>query len=288
MVERKILAHLQLRQGPNKVRIRGVFQPFRDAIKLFRKESFIPRNSNQWIFVGSRIIILWLALILWTLYVSHNPIYYLEYGILLFIVISRLRVYRTLLAGWSSNSKYAFLGGVRSIAQTISYEIVAGFILLEICLFFFRYNMGLNIFEGGGVGFLFIGGLFFFWFLSILAETNRTPFDFVEGERELVRGFNVEYRSEKFVLIFMAEYLNIIFVRLLTSSLFLYSFLGGLGVYLGTLFFRYMVIYIRARLPRVRLDVIMKFFWESALPFVLGIFFFVAIFFYFFLFIRNS
>lgn len=283
LCERKILAHFQLRKGPNKVSIRGVFQPFRDAIKLLTKERFIPINSNKWIFWCSRVRMLWLRLCLWSIYIRERPLYYIEYRTLLFIVISRLAVFTTLLAGWSSNSKYSFLGGIRSIAQTISYEIVSGFILLEISLFFFSFNLVLNFYIGGGVGVFLIGGLFFFWYLSILAETNRTPFDFVEGERELVSGFNVEYGSEKFILIFIAEYLNIIFVSLLTSSLFIYPFIGGLGLYLFCLLFSFRFIYVRASLPRVRLDAIIRFFWQSALPFVLRRFFFIRIIFYFFL-----
>lgn len=281
LCERKILAHFQLRKGPNKVSIRGVFQPFRDAIKLLSKERFVPHNSHKWIFWAASVGILRLRLCLWACYIRANPSFYTEYCVLYFIVISSLAVFTTLLAGWASNSKYAFLGRVRSIAQTISYEIVAGFILLIVCLFSFGFNLGINFLTGeGGVGIFFIGGLFFFWFLSILAETNRRPFDFVEGERELVRGFNVEYGSEKFILIFMAEYLNIMFVRLLTSALFVYPFLGGLGLYFTTLIFCFLFIYVRASLPRFRLDTMIRFFWQSALPFVLGRFFFFGRIFY--------
>ena len=274
LCERKALAHFQLRKGPNKVSLRGIFQPFRDAIKLLTKERIVPHGAHKWIFTAARVGSLWLRLCLWACYIRDNPAYYIEYCIPYFIVISGLAVFTTLLAGWSSNSKYAFLGGVRSIAQTIRYEIVSGFILLIVSLYSFGFNLGINFVEGeGGVGIFLIRGLFLFWILAMLAETNRRPFDFVEGERELVRGFNVEYGSEKFILIFMAEYLNIMFVRLLTSALFIYPFLGGFGLYFFTLFFCFFNIYVRASLPRFRLDTIIELFWKTALPFVLGGFF---------------
>jgi len=275
LLERKALGYVQTRKGPSKVGILGIFQPFRDAIKLFSKESVILINSNKLIFILSPVLIFFLSLLLWSLYYRFNNVYYFEFGFIFFLCISRVSVYTTLIAGWSSNSKYAFLGSMRGVAQTISYEISASFLILSILCFYFCFNVIFVLLELT-IGLIFISFfVFFLWFICILAETNRTPFDFVEGESELVSGFNVEFSSELFVLIFIAEYLNILFIRILTSIIFLPNFgIFGLEVFLFSFLFSYMFIHIRGSLPRIRYDHLIDFCWKISLPLTLSFLFF--------------
>lgn len=275
LIERKVLGYLQTRKGPNKVGIIGIFQPFRDAIKLFRKESVILINSNQLVFIISPGFIFIFRLLLWRLYFRFSPVYLFEYGIIFFLRISSLRVYTTLIAGWASNSKYAFLGGLRGVAQTISYEIRASFLILSVIIFFYSFNFFFLIFNINFRSLLFYFPLFILWLIRILAETNRTPFDFVEGESELVRGFNVEYSSELFVLLFIAEYLNILFVSIITRIIFIPNLnFWGIEIFFFTLFFSYIFIHIRGSLPRIRYDCLIGFCWKVSLPLTLFFLFF--------------
>jgi len=258
LLERKVLGYIQLRKGPNKVGIIGLLQPFSDALKLFRKELSTPTVSNLICFIMSPVISLVLALLLWFIYPRSSPIFFVSFGILLFFCVSSLRVYCTLGAGWSSNSKYSLLGALRGVAQTISYEVSIALILLR-CLvvkgrlrfIFIYFNSYLGCF------FLFIP-LFFVWFTTTLAETNRTPFDFAEGESELVRGFNTEYRGSTFALIFIAEYLNILVIRLFRALIFMPFFslgvLKDIVLIMYTLFFSFVFIWVRGRFPRFRYD----------------------------------
>lgn len=275
LLERKVLGYAQLRKGPNKVGILGLLQPFADALKLFTKELIIPKLSNLVPFLFAPLMGLFLALILWFIYPSSSPVFLVTFGILLFLCVSRLRVYTTLAAGWSSNSKYALLGSLRSIAQTISYEVRIALILLS-CLFILGSLNFILIFDINYVGAFFLCmPLFFIWFTTTLAETNRTPFDFAEGESELVSGFNTEYSRATFALIFIAEYLNILVIRLFSSILFIRFFRVGILkdilLILYTLFFSFVFIWVRGRFPRIRYDRLMNLTWKGFLPFSLGV-----------------
>jgi NADH-ubiquinone oxidoreductase chain 1 len=261
LLERKLLAYFQLRKGPNKVLLMGLPQPIADALKLFLKEQTSPRTANFIPFLIAPSIGLTLALILWPLYPNYYSPFLFSFGALIFLCISRLNVYTTLAAGWASNSKYALLGAIRAIAQTISYEVRIALILLTPLTihasFDFSYiasSLTPKIFPLYPVAII--------WFITILAETNRTPFDFAEGESELVSGFNIEYSAAGFALIFIAEYINILIISLLTSALFLTLPLGPgwhpLTITLFTLLTAMLYVWVRATFPRLRYDLLIS------------------------------
>ena len=253
----------------------GLLQPFADALKLFTKEITYPSLANSLSFLVAPFVGLILALIMWFMYPRMSCRYIVQFGILLFICVSSLSVYVTLAAGWSSNSKYALLGSLRRVAQTISYEVSMALIMLCALLLLCTLNF-LEMYKGSfvGVGLICIP-LFLVWFTTALAETNRTPFDFAEGESELVSGFNTEYRRGTFALIFMAEYLNIIVISLFTSVIFFICFDLGLVrdflLIFYTLFFSFVFIWVRGSFPRMRYDRLINLTWKSFLPFRLGL-----------------
>nr|YP_010546441.1 NADH dehydrogenase subunit 1 [Miridiba trichophora]UYI30137.1 NADH dehydrogenase subunit 1 [Miridiba trichophora] len=267
LLERKVLGYIQIRKGPNKVGFMGVPQPFSDAIKLFTKEQTYPLMSNFNMYFMSPVFSLFLSLSLWLCMPFLTVLFNFNLGILYFLCCSSLGVYAIMIAGWSSNSNYALLGGIRSVAQTISYEVSLSLILLS----FLYLIMSLSIMDfmkyQEYLWFLFIClPLCMVWFVSSLAETNRTPFDFAEGESELVSGFNVEYSSGGFALIFMAEYSSILFMSMLCVMLFL----GGSILYwiffikLG--FMAFVWLWVRGTLPRYRYDKLMYLCWKGFLP----------------------
>nr|YP_010411455.1 NADH dehydrogenase subunit 1 [Meliboeus sinae]URN73101.1 NADH dehydrogenase subunit 1 [Meliboeus sinae] len=275
LLERKVLGYIQLRKGPNKVGLAGLPQPLGDGVKLFTKEQVFPLMSNFFIYYLSPIINLFLALILWL--ASPFWAYFLgfNFGVLFFLCCSSLGVYTIMLSGWSSNSIYSLLGGLRSVSQTISYEVSLALILM--C--FLILSGSVSMFNFINIQ-LYVWGIIYgfplslMWFVSSLAETNRTPFDFAEGESELVSGFNVEYSAGGFALIFLAEYSNILFM----SMLFSLFFLGGdfcsfmFFLKLGVLSFCF--IWVRGTLPRYRYDKLMYLTWKIYLPIVLNFFLF--------------
>nr|YP_010924985.1 NADH dehydrogenase subunit 1 [Harmothoe imbricata]AVW86123.1 NADH dehydrogenase subunit 1 [Halosydna sp. YZ-2018]WKB17963.1 NADH dehydrogenase subunit 1 [Harmothoe imbricata] len=274
LLERKILGYAQLRKGPNKVGISGVPQPFADALKLLAKEQAKPSLSNFLPFLAAPILSLFLALTVWMLYPSSFPTHYFIFGTMFFLCVSSLNVYTTLAAGWSSNSKYSLLGALRSVAQTISYEVSMALILLSPLILICSFDVAfINLNQSSWIFFLLIP-LFSTWFTTTLAETNRTPFDFAEGESELVSGFNTEYSSGSFALIFMAEYTNILMMSLLSAIFFMGSiqapFLNNLFLLLKTTFLSFLFLWIRASFPRMRYDRLMNLTWKSFLPFSLG------------------
>lgn len=270
LLERKILGYAQLRKGPNKVGLSGLPQPFADALKLFTKEHVKPTLINLFPFLAAPSLGLTLALLIWALFPSPWPSSLLYLALLLFITFSSLTVYTTLAAGWTSNSKYALLGALRRVAQTISYEVRIIFLLLPIPLISASFNIQSIKFYQITWPALLLPPLILFWFTSLLAETNRTPFDFAEGESELVSGFNTEYSRRRFALIFMAEYTRILAISLLTRALFFTSspaHILSLGLIITvTTFLASAFIWARGTLPRIRYDHLISLTWKNFLP----------------------
>ena len=255
LLERKILGYVQIRKGPNKVGFIGVLQPFSDAIKLFTKEQTIPIISNFMAYYISPVFRLFLSLFVWVVLPYEIGLVRFYIRVLFFLCCLRLGVYSTIVAGWASNCKYSLLGRLRAVAQTISYEVRLALILLSFIVLVGGFNLQLFIKYQVDVWFIFISlPLRLIWFASCLAETNRTPFDFAEGESELVSGFNTEYRRGGFALIFIAEYSSILFIRVL----FVVVFIGrspcrGL-FYVKRVFIAFIFVWVRGTLPRLRYD----------------------------------
>nr|UOU85265.1 NADH dehydrogenase subunit 1 [Hydrotaea ignava] len=271
LLERKVLGYIQIRKGPNKVGIMGIPQPFCDAIKLFTKEQTYPLLSNYISYYFSPIFSLFLSLLVWMCMPLFIKLFSFNLGLLFFLCCTSLGVYTVMIAGWSSNSNYALLGGLRAVAQTISYEVSLALILLSFIFLIGSYNMLMFYKYQLFIWFLFI--LFpmaLVWFSISLAETNRTPFDFAEGESELVSGFNVEYSSGGFALIFLAEYASILFMSMLFCVMFLGSDIFSLFFYIKLSFISFMFIWVRGTLPRFRYDKLMYLAWKSFLPFSLN------------------
>nr|AWK60899.1 NADH dehydrogenase subunit 1 [Phascolosoma esculenta] len=269
LVERKLLGYFQLRKGPNKVSLMGLPQPFADALKLFSKELTFPTLANTTPFLMAPLLSLILALSLWHMYPHFFPSFFISFGFLFFLMISSLNVYSVLAAGWASNSKYALLGAIRGIAQTISYEVSMILILLSPIICKMTMNMNEMVSNEMPPLFLLLFPLMIIWFVSALAETNRAPFDFAEGESELVSGFNTEYSGGTFAFIFMAEYMNILFMSLLTS-IFFFPVKIPIFLCVFTLLFAYGFVWVRGTLPRMRYDQLMSLTWKSFLPFSLS------------------
>nr|YP_009164825.1 NADH dehydrogenase subunit 1 [Tityus serrulatus]AKU46801.1 NADH dehydrogenase subunit 1 [Tityus serrulatus] len=271
LLERKVLSYMQIRKGPNKVGLMGLLQPISDALKLFTKEILTLENWNLIPFLLSPLIGMMIALLLWILYPQLFHFMDMKWGLLFFLCCSSISVYPIIIAGWSSNSKYALLGAYRGVAQTISYEVSFSLILFSILLITSTFNLkNILLFQHYSLLFLPLFPLILMWLVSCLAETNRTPFDFTEGESELVSGFNVEYMSTSFALIFMAEYANILFISLLTSILFLGPYL----LFFKTTLIAFFFLWVRSTFPRYRYDKLMNLAWKSFLPFTLNFLFF--------------
>ena len=272
LLERKGLSYIQIRKGPNKVGIAGLPQPLADAAKLLTKEIAKPTMANYSPYFLAPVFSFILALLLWQLYPSLYSTGYFKWGVLFFLCVSGLNIYGTLLAGWSSNSKYALLGRLRAIAQTISYEISMALILL-FPLFLVSSFRFLEIREAQNVIWLtfLILPVSFIWFVTCVAETNRAPFDFAEGESELVSGFNIEYGSAGFALIFLAEYARILMISLFSAILFfggryIFTFSRDILFIFKVLFFAFLFIWVRGSYPRFRYDLLITLTWKGFLP----------------------
>nr|AFO73443.1 NADH dehydrogenase subunit 1 [Anopheles farauti]AFO73456.1 NADH dehydrogenase subunit 1 [Anopheles koliensis]AFO73469.1 NADH dehydrogenase subunit 1 [Anopheles koliensis] len=279
LLERKVLGYIQIRKGPNKVGFNGLLQPFSDAVKLFTKEQTYPLLSNYISYYFSPVFSLFLSLLIWMCIPYLIKLYSFNLGVLFFLCCTSLGVYTVMIAGWSSNSNYALLGGLRAVAQTISYEVSLALILLSFIFLIGNYNF-LNFYNFQSyiwfIFFCFPLGLV--WLASCLAETNRTPFDFAEGESELVSGFNVEYSSGGFALIFLAEYSSILFMSMLFVVIFLGSDIYSFMFFLKLTFISFIFIWVRGTLPRFRYDKLMYLAWKSFLPLSLNyLFFFVGL-----------
>nr|UDU84903.1 NADH dehydrogenase subunit 1 [Olethreutes sp. 2019HN00063] len=267
LLERKVLGYIQVRKGPNKLGFMGILQPFSDAIKLFTKEQTYPMFSNYYAYYFSPIFSFFLSLLIWMVIPYYFNMVSFNLGFLFFFCCTSMGVYTLMVAGWSSNSNFALLGGLRAVAQTISYEVSLALIMLSVIILIMDFNLvKFNNYQLM-VWFMFVMmPLSLCWLSSSLAETNRTPFDFAEGESELVSGFNIEYSSGGFALIFLAEYSSILFM----SMLFVLMYMGGYSLsvffYLKLVFISFFFIWVRGTLPRYRYDKLMYLAWKSYLP----------------------
>ena len=277
LAERKVLGYIQCRKGPNVVGVYGLLQPIADGLKLFIKEIIVPNHANIFIYILAPILSLTLAFIVWGAipYGRGVVLSDLGIGILYLFAVSSISVYAILMSGWSSNSKYAFLGAIRAAAQMISYEVSIGLIIISVVVCVGSLNLTEIVLTQKNIWFivpLFPVAIMFF--VSALAETNRVPFDLTEGESELVSGFNVEYSSMSFALFFLAEYCHIILMSAFGVILFLggwlspfvdfNSWVGWFGMKVAILIFLF--IWIRASYPRIRYDQLMALLWKSYLP----------------------
>nr|YP_010526603.1 NADH dehydrogenase subunit 1 [Megaxyela euchroma]UXP85895.1 NADH dehydrogenase subunit 1 [Megaxyela euchroma] len=267
LLERKVLGYIQIRKGPTKVGFMGIPQPFSDAIKLFTKEQTYPLLSNYLPYYFSPVFSLFLILVMWMVMPYFTSLYSFDLGLLFFLCCTSLGVYTVMISGWSSNSNYALLGGLRAVAQTISYEVSLSLILLSFVFLIGSYSLLDFFYYQSGIWLIFITiPLCLMWFSSCLAETNRTPFDFAEGESELVSGFNVEYSSGGFALIFLAEYASILFMSMLFCLIFLGGDIFSMLFFFKLVFLSFIFIWVRGTLPRFRYDKLMYMAWKSYLP----------------------
>nr|QUL60474.1 NADH dehydrogenase subunit 1 [Martes americana]QUL60487.1 NADH dehydrogenase subunit 1 [Martes americana] len=279
LVERKVLGYMQLRKGPNVVGPYGLLQPIADAVKLFTKEPLRPLTSSITMFVMAPILALTLALTMWIPLPMPYPLINMNLGVLFMLAMSSLAVYSILWSGWASNSKYALIGALRAVAQTISYEVTLTIILLSVLLMNGSFTLSTLITTQEHLWLILPAWpLAMMWFISTLAETNRAPFDLTEGESELVSGFNVEYAAGPFALFFLAEYANIIMMNVLTTILFFGAFhtpylpeLYSVNFTMKTLLLTISFLWIRASYPRFRYDQLMHLLWKNFLPLTLAL-----------------
>nr|AAB80964.1 NADH dehydrogenase 1 [Flexamia arenicola] len=267
LLERKVLSYMQCRKGPNKLGLLGLLQPFSDGMKLFMKEQFFPMNSNYMIYMVCPVLSMIQSLFIWVIFPYYVNCLEMNLGLLFFLCCSSLGIYGLMICGWSSNSVYSMLGCIRSISQAISYEVSLSLILLCFFLLLDSYSFMSYYSFHFSVWLIFISmPLFLCWLSCCMAESNRTPFDFSEGESELVSGFNVEYGGGGFALLFISEYSSIIFISMITCVVFLGSNLCSLLFYMKLVFMCFLFIWVRATLPRFRYDKLMYLAWKCYLP----------------------
>nr|QWE36539.1 NADH dehydrogenase subunit 1 [Umbra pygmaea] len=279
LLERKVLGYMQLRKGPNIVGPYGLLQPIADGVKLFIKEPIRPSTASPFLFLFTPILALTLALMLWAPLPIPYPITDLNLGMLFILALSSLAVYAILGSGWASNSKYALIGALRAVAQTISYEVSLGLILLSVILFTGGFTLQtFNITQEGVWLLVPAWPLAAMWYISTLAETNRAPFDLTEGESELVSGFNVEYAGGPFALFFLAEYANILLMNTLSTILFIGAShipmlpeLMAANLMTKAAFLSVVFLWVRASYPRFRYDQLMHLVWKNFLPLTLAL-----------------
>jgi NADH-quinone oxidoreductase subunit H len=279
--ERKVLGAMQLRKGPNVVGPFGLWQPFADAVKMLMKETIIPSGSNRFLFLMAPILTFTLAMLAWAIIPVNEgwAIADINVGVLYLFAISSLGVYGIIIAGWSSNSKYPFLGALRSAAQMVSYEVSMGFVLVTVLLCAGSLNLTQIVLAQRTVWFCVpLFPVFIIFFISTLAECNRSPFDIAEGESEIVAGFFVEYSAMSFALFFLGEYANMILMSAMTTILFLGGWLAPFGIapftwVPGVIWFvlkiclcLFFFLWIRATMPRFRYDQLMRLGWKVFLP----------------------
>ena len=284
LAERRVIGFMQLRRGPNVVGPLGMFQPFADALKLMAKETILPAGANKVVFLFAPMLTFILSLVAWAVIPFDEGLVIadINVGILYLFAVSSLGVYGVIMAGWASNSKYAFLGALRSAAQMVSYEVSMGLVIITVLLCAGSLNLSEIVEAQRGMWFaLPLLPMFVVFFISTLAETNRAPFDLPEGESELVAGYFVEYSSMSFALFFLGEYANMILMSSMTVILFLGGWLppfdiwplniipGPLWFILKIILVLFVFLWVRATTPRYRYDQLMRLGWKIFLPFSL-------------------
>lgn len=275
LLERKVLGYIQLRKGPNKFFIKGVFQPIGDGLKLFFKEVNYPRNINFLIFIISPILGLLISVFFWFIYPYIGMNYIIGFGLIYMFCCSSLIVYIFLIIRWSSNSNYSVLGIIRFISQIISYEVRIIIIIINLIFLINRFNLNdFYIYQINSKFFFFLFLIFILLLIRFLAEMNRSPFDFSEGESELVSGFNIEFRSLSFIFIFISEYIRIIFIGILLCEIFFGLIMNKFYLNIFILIFIFLVIWLRGFLPRFRYDKLIYLIWKLILPLSLFLFIF--------------
>lgn len=274
LLERKVLGYIQLRKGPNKFFLKGVFQPIGDGLKLFFKEVNYPVNMNFFVFIISPILGLLVSVFFWFIYPYIGINYIIGFGLIYIFCCSSLIVYIFLIVSWSSNSNYSVLGIIRFISQIISYEVRIIIIIINLIFLINSFNLNDFYIYQMNSKFFFLFLIFILLLIRFLAEINRSPFDFSEGESELVSGFNIEFRSLSFIFIFISEYIRIIFIGILLCEIFFGLIMNKFYLNIFILLFIFLVIWLRGFLPRFRYDKLIYLVWKLILPLSLFLFIF--------------